>query len=180
MTKAPARTGSSGLAASQSIDICRIARAIKRSGKTTSQAISIAVSRVKKWAAGGDDVDADTRAKAAAAVAEWEKLKAKNRARSTAKSAAKDVKASNMSALGKFDGLADRGALDRVVAFAGKAPPFVKKDGGDPKTTGKTEGPSGGGLNSPAAIRAAWAKAKTPEEKARIKAAAKKFKIELS
>lgn len=70
---------------SQSIDICRIARAVKRTGKTTSQAIAIAVSRVKKWAAGADDVDADTRAKAAKALAEWEKLKAKSKA--------KDVKA---------------------------------------------------------------------------------------
>lgn len=67
--------------------ICRIARAIKRTGKTTSQAIAIAVSRVKKWAAGGDDVDADTRAKAAKALAEWEKLKGKSKA--------KDVKASH-------------------------------------------------------------------------------------
>lgn len=60
--------------------ICRIAKAIMRSGKSKSQAIAIAVSRVKKWAAGGDDVDADTRAKAAAAVAQWTKLKAKNKA----------------------------------------------------------------------------------------------------
>lgn len=65
--------------------ICRIARAIKRSGKTTSQAIAIAVSRVKKWAAGGDDVDADTRAKAAKAVAQWEALKAKNKAKTKRK-----------------------------------------------------------------------------------------------
>lgn len=57
--------------------ICRIARAIKKTGKSTEQAIAIAVSRVKKWAAGGDDVDADTRAKAAKALAQWEKLKAK-------------------------------------------------------------------------------------------------------
>lgn len=57
--------------------ICEIARAIKRSGKTTQQAIAIAVSRVKRWAAGDDNVDADTRAKAAKAVAQWEKLKAK-------------------------------------------------------------------------------------------------------
>ncbi len=69
--------------------ICRIARAIKKTGKTTSQAISIAVSRVKKWAAGADGVDADTRAKAATALAQWEKLKAKNKARN----AKKDVKA---------------------------------------------------------------------------------------
>lgn len=56
--------------------ICRIAKAIKRSGKSTSQAIAIAVSRCKKWAAGGGGVDAKTRAKAAAAIAQWEKKKA--------------------------------------------------------------------------------------------------------
>lgn len=68
--------------------ICQIARAIKRSGKSTSQAIAIAVSRVKKWAAGGDDVDADTRAKAAKALAQWEKLKAKSHAKSDSKKVA--------------------------------------------------------------------------------------------
>lgn len=66
--------------------ICRIARAIHRSGRPISQSIAIAVSRVKKWAAGGDDVDADTRAKAAKALAEWEKLKAKNKAKKVAAS----------------------------------------------------------------------------------------------
>ena len=65
--------------------ICKIARAIMRSGKSKSTAIAIAVSRTKKWAAGGDDVDADTRAKAAAAVAEWEKLKAKSHAKNYVK-----------------------------------------------------------------------------------------------
>lgn len=50
-------------------------------GMDISRAISVAVGRVKKWAAGGGDVDADTRAKAAKAVAEWEALKAKNKAR---------------------------------------------------------------------------------------------------
>lgn len=55
--------------------ICRIARAVKRSGRSTSQAIAIAVSRAKKWAAGGGDVTAKTRAKAAAAVAKWEAMK---------------------------------------------------------------------------------------------------------
>jgi hypothetical protein len=65
--------------------ICEIARAIKRTGKSTSQAIAIAVSRVKKWAAGGDDVDADTRAKAAKALAAWEALKSKNKAKNTVK-----------------------------------------------------------------------------------------------
>jgi len=61
--------------------ICRIAKAVMRSGKSKSSAIAIAVSRVKKWAAGGDDVDADTQAKAAKAAAAWEALKAKNKAK---------------------------------------------------------------------------------------------------
>jgi len=68
--------------------ICRIARAIHRTGKTVSQAIAIAVSRVKKWAAGADDVDADTRAKAAKALAQWEALKVKNKAKTAAKKVA--------------------------------------------------------------------------------------------
>lgn len=70
--------------------ICEVARAVKRGGKTTSQAIAIAVSRMKKWAA-GVGVDKDTQAKAAAALAEWEKLRAK----SHAKAAAKKVKTTN-------------------------------------------------------------------------------------
>lgn len=59
--------------------ICEVARAIKRSGKSTSQAIAIAVSRIKKWAA-GVGVDKDTQAKAAKALAEWEKKKAASHA----------------------------------------------------------------------------------------------------
>jgi hypothetical protein len=58
--------------------IGRIAKAVERSGKSTSAAIAIAISRVKKWAAGGDGVDADTQAKAAKALAAWEALKAKS------------------------------------------------------------------------------------------------------
>ncbi len=72
--------------------ICRIARAIIRTGKSDSQAIAIAVSRVKKWAAGADDVDADTRAKAAKALAQWEALKVKNKGKKAAKAAARGVK----------------------------------------------------------------------------------------
>jgi hypothetical protein len=60
--------------------ICRIARAVRKTGKTTSQAVAIAVSRVKKWSTGAG-VDADTQAKAIKAVAQWEKLRAKNKAR---------------------------------------------------------------------------------------------------
>lgn len=57
--------------------ICRIARAINRDdpSKSISQVIAIAVNRVKVWARGGGGVNADTRAKAAKAVAEWERKK---------------------------------------------------------------------------------------------------------
>ncbi len=70
--------------------ICRIARAVMRSGKSKSSAIAIAVSRVKKWAAGAPGVDAKTRGKAAAAVAEWEALKAKNKAKKIVKATRDD------------------------------------------------------------------------------------------
>lgn len=56
--------------------ICEIARAIKKTGKTTSSAIAIAVSRVKVWAS-GKGVDKDTQAKAAKALAQWEAKRAK-------------------------------------------------------------------------------------------------------
>lgn len=61
--------------------ICHIVKAIHGDGMDVSRAIAIAVGRVKKWAAGVGDVDPDTRAKAAKAVAEWEALKAKARAK---------------------------------------------------------------------------------------------------
>lgn len=66
--------------------ICRIARAIKKTGKTTSQAIAIAVSRVKVWAS-GKGVDHDTQAKASEALAAWEKLRATSHAKTAAKAA---------------------------------------------------------------------------------------------
>lgn len=57
-----------------------IARSLmKKRGMEKSRAIATAISVVKRWAAGGGDVDATTRAKAAAAVAEWEKAKANAR-----------------------------------------------------------------------------------------------------
>lgn len=62
--------------------IARIAKHIMNSGKSRSVAIASAISQVKKWAAGGEDVKPDTRAKAQAALAAWERLKAKNAARS--------------------------------------------------------------------------------------------------
>lgn len=49
-------------------------------GMDVSRSIATAVNMVKKWAAGGDNVNPDTRAKAAAALAEWDAKRAKARA----------------------------------------------------------------------------------------------------
>jgi hypothetical protein len=57
-----------------------VARALMRNGKSKSQAIQIAIGQIKKWAAGGEGVNADTQAKAAKALAQWEAAKAKARA----------------------------------------------------------------------------------------------------
>lgn len=62
--------------------ICEIAKDIhEQDGKDIGTAISIAVSRCKVWAAGGGGVKPDTRAKAAAAIAQWEKMKASSHAK---------------------------------------------------------------------------------------------------
>jgi len=61
--------------------ICAIARALVRNGHPMSSAISIAISRAKHWATAGEQsghaVHPETRAKAAAAVSQWEALKAR-------------------------------------------------------------------------------------------------------
>lgn len=49
---------------------------VDQRGMDESRAIATAIAICKRWAAGGKNVSADTRAKAAAAIAEWEKLKA--------------------------------------------------------------------------------------------------------
>ena len=54
---------------------------MKGTGYPRERAIPIANSRIKVWARGGGGVNADTVAKAAAAVAAWEALKAKAAAR---------------------------------------------------------------------------------------------------
>jgi hypothetical protein len=66
----------------------RIAKHIHyEGGKDISTAISMAVSQVKRWAAGGGGVSAKTQALAAKAVAQWEALKGKSKARAVAMSA---------------------------------------------------------------------------------------------
>ncbi len=57
--------------------ICKIAKSLhEKRGMDISHAIATAVSKCKKWAAGGDGVHPDTAAKASAAIAKWEKMKA--------------------------------------------------------------------------------------------------------
>lgn len=53
-----------------------IAHSLRRGGMDESRAISTAIATVKRWAAGGGGVTPETRARAAAAVAEWERKKA--------------------------------------------------------------------------------------------------------
>lgn len=71
--------------------ICQIAKGIKKSGHPTSEAIAMAVATVRNWASGQKGVTPKTRAKAAAAVAEWEALRAKAHAKHAAKSAGNHV-----------------------------------------------------------------------------------------
>lgn len=62
--------------------IDKIARTLHHErGMTISRAIATAVSMCKRWAAGTGNVNADTRAKAAAAVAQWEAKRVASKAR---------------------------------------------------------------------------------------------------
>lgn len=81
--------------------ICEVARAVGK-GTDLDHAIPIAISQIKKWAAGvthnGKDgtpkaAGAKTQAKAKAALAQWEALKAKAHAKSGAKKVSEAVKA---------------------------------------------------------------------------------------
>lgn len=70
--------------------IQHVSHGIKRSdpSMSTSEAIAKAIGVVKRWAAGGGKVDKNTQAAAAKAIAEWEKLKADNKAKHAVKEAA--------------------------------------------------------------------------------------------
>jgi hypothetical protein len=175
--------------------ICRIARAVKKSGHTTSEAISIAVSRIKVWAA-GKGVDKDTQAKAAAALAEWEKLRAKSHAKTAAKDAAKDVKASvefNVSDIDLLRAVAftpkcEFNALDKMLMFAADKE-TGNEYGNVPYADAKNKKYP---VDTAAHVRAAWSYINqkknqggySPAElaaiKTKIKAAAKKFDIDIS
>ena len=58
---------------------------IRGTGKPREQAIPIAINRIKRWAAGLDGVKSDTIAKSIAALAQWQALKAKAKAKRIAK-----------------------------------------------------------------------------------------------
>jgi rubrerythrin len=58
---------------------------VEKRGKSVSNAIQMAIGIVKNWASGKGNVDSNTRAAAAKAVAQWTALKAKNKARKGAK-----------------------------------------------------------------------------------------------
>lgn len=186
--------------------ICVIARAIKRSGKTTSEAISIAVDRVKVWAT-GKGVDKDTQTKAAAALAEWEAKRAKTHAKTAAKDAVKATSvsfdASDIDLLRavSFTPKCEMHPLDVVRSYqpAGSALGQILAFAAD-KETGNQYGDVAYAdtknkkypIDTAAHVRAAWsyinqagnAKGYSPAEvaaiKARIKTAAKKFNIEIS
>jgi hypothetical protein len=53
----------------------------EKRGMTISRAIATAISRIKVWARGGDNVDPDTQAKAAKALAEWNAKRARSKAK---------------------------------------------------------------------------------------------------
>lgn len=53
----------------------------RKRGKSISQAIQLAIGAIKNWAHGKGDVDPDTRAKAAKALAQWNAMKAKSKAK---------------------------------------------------------------------------------------------------
>jgi hypothetical protein len=61
---------------------------MEKRGMPESRAIAMAIGIVKRWARGGGNVDANTKAAAAKAVAEWEALKAKAHAKSATNASA--------------------------------------------------------------------------------------------
>jgi hypothetical protein len=173
--------------------ICRIARAIKKTGKTTSEAIAIAVSRVKVWAS-GKGVDKDTQGKAAAALAEWEQKRAKSHAKTAAKDTKKDVKASvdisdvDLLRIVAFTPRCQFSALDRVLMLA------ADKDTGNQygNVTYADINNKKYPIDTKAHVQAAWSYINQSKNQggyssselaaimSRIKAAAKKFGIDIS
>lgn len=86
----------------------------EKRGMSESRAIATAIAAVKRWAAGGGDVDPQTRAAARKAVAEWEKLKAKAHAVSGAKKALSDDDADEIAAFAVLLDQIDAGDVEDI------------------------------------------------------------------
>lgn len=82
--------------------IRKIARAVEKTGRPLSQAIEIAIGKVKDWAAGGDNVTPKTQAKAAAALAAWTALKGRAKGKKVSLSIEGDVVLSSVSPTREF------------------------------------------------------------------------------
>jgi phage head maturation protease len=96
-------------------------------GMPESEAIATAIAQCKRWAAGGPDVKPETRAKAAAAVAEWERLKAGTHAtRSTTASGGHDADGLDGSWDGDYD-LPDLTGLGVADFEAGDTDPGMSR-----------------------------------------------------
>lgn len=78
-------------------------------GMSIGRAIATAVNQVKKWASGGKNVNPDTRAKAAKAVAEWEAKKVKSKAKTAARHAKDSVKKNDEEVSKKRKGVCECG-----------------------------------------------------------------------
>jgi hypothetical protein len=100
-----------------------IAHALIRHGASVQRAIATAVAACKRWAAGGGNVSAKTRAKAAAAVAEWE------RKHTTGKDLGEDAAQG-----GQFEDL-----FGYDPALEGKASPVALESRGTPRLPGTLE-----------------------------------------
>lgn len=68
-----------------------VALALIRGGMTRERAIATAISQIKRWIA-DPDTKPDTKAKAIAAIAQWEKMKASARAKKAAGAAKRAAK----------------------------------------------------------------------------------------
>lgn len=102
--------------------IREVAAAIERDqGLSLDRAIPIAIGRIKKWAAGGGGVDADTVAKAVKTVAQWEALKARAGHKFDS-DLLEHLEHKTLAAMDEVDRawevLADAGELDTALAIA--------------------------------------------------------------
>lgn len=117
-----------------------IANALRRSGHSEQDAVRLAVGVVKRWAAGGGNVTAPTRARAAKAVAEWEALRAKSKSHNLSNAI---TRSSIVKAARAADKIADpklrNTALSLLASNAKKLGMQASPDGDFDKDAGSTD-----------------------------------------